>query len=66
MSARSRRDFLVWLTRGSLAAVSALAIGQVARFLSFEGAGDASSLIAVGKPDAYAAGTLTYVAVARA
>lgn len=66
MSIRSRRDFLVWLTRGSLAAVSVLAVGQIARFLSFEPAGEAASLIAVGKPDAYAAGTLTYVAAARA
>jgi cytochrome b6-f complex iron-sulfur subunit len=61
-----RREFLAWLTRGSLAGVSVLAIGQVARFLSYEPAGEAPSAIPVGKPEIYTAGTLTYVGAARA
>lgn len=61
-----RREFLAWLTRGSLMAVSALALGQVVRFFSFEPAGEAPSAIPVGKPETYTAGTLTYVGAARA
>ena len=61
-----RREFLAWLTRGSLVAVSALALGQVVRFFSFEPAGEAPSAIPVGKPETYTAGTLTYVGAARA
>jgi cytochrome b6-f complex iron-sulfur subunit len=61
-----RREFLAWLTRGSLVAVSALAIGQVARFFSYEPATEAPSVIAVGKPETYFADTLTYVGAARA
>ena len=61
-----RREFLAWLTRGSLVAVSALALGQVVRFFSFEPDGEAPSVIPVGKPETYTAGTLTYVGAARA
>ena len=61
-----RREFLAWLTRGSLAAVGLLAIGQLTRFFAFEPAAEAPNVIALGQPDAYAAGTLTYVAAARA
>ena len=64
--ATGRRACLTWLTRGSLAAVSALAIGQIARFLTFEPAGQAPALIPIGKPGDYAGGTLTYAAPARA
>jgi cytochrome b6-f complex iron-sulfur subunit len=60
-----RREFLAWLTRGSLVAVSALALGQVARFFSYKPADEAPSVIAVGKPDTYTADTLTYVGAAR-
>jgi len=60
-----RREFLAWLTRGSLVAISALAIGQVARFFSYEPAGEAPSVIPVGKPETYTADTLTYVGAAR-
>ena len=60
-----RREFLVWLTRGSLLTVSALAIGQLARYFSYEPSGEAPSIIAAGKPDTYAAGTLTYVGETR-
>jgi cytochrome b6-f complex iron-sulfur subunit len=60
-----RREFLTWLTRGSLVAVSALAIGQVARFFSYEPSGEAPSVIAVGKPGIYTADTPTYVGAAR-
>jgi cytochrome b6-f complex iron-sulfur subunit len=61
-----RREFLAWLTRGSLVAVSALALGQVVRFFSYEPAEGAPSVIPVGKPATYTAGTLTYVGAARA
>jgi len=61
-----RREFLAWLTRGSLVAVSALALGQVARYFSYESAGEAPSVIPVGKPVTFTAGTLTYVGAARA
>jgi cytochrome b6-f complex iron-sulfur subunit len=61
-----RREFLAWLTRGSLVAASALAIGQVARFFSYEPAGEAPSVIPVGKPETFTAGTLTYVGAAQA
>jgi cytochrome b6-f complex iron-sulfur subunit len=61
-----RRQFLAWLTCGSLAAVSVLAIGQLSRFLSFEPADGAPSAIPVGKPETYTAGTLTYAGAARA
>jgi cytochrome b6-f complex iron-sulfur subunit len=61
-----RREFLTWLTRGSLVAVSALAIGQVARFFSYEPAGEAPSAIPVGKPETYTVDTVTYVGAARA
>jgi cytochrome b6-f complex iron-sulfur subunit len=61
-----RREFLTWLTRGSLVAVSALTLGQVVRFFSYEPAGEAPSVIPISKPETYAAGTLTYVGAARA
>jgi cytochrome b6-f complex iron-sulfur subunit len=61
-----RREFLAWLTRGSLVAVSALAIGQVARFFAYAPAGEVPSVIPAGKPEPFAAGTSTYVGAARA
>jgi len=62
----SRRVFLTWLTRGSLALVSALAIGQIARFFSFGSVTEAPAPIPVGRPGDYAGGALTYAAPARA
>lgn len=61
-----RRDFLAWLTRGALATAAALGIGQAARFIAFEPAAEDATVIPIGQPDAYAAGTLTYVGAARA
>jgi len=61
-----RRAFLAWLTRGVLGAVSALALGQVARFFSFEPAPEAPTAIPASQPDSYAADTVTYVEPARA
>jgi cytochrome b6-f complex iron-sulfur subunit len=61
-----RRAFLTRLARGSLALVSLLAVGGIARFLSYEPTGEAPTLIPVGKPAGYASGPLTYVAPARA
>ena len=64
--AGDRRAFLAWLTRGSLATIAALALGQVARFISFAPAAEDQTAIPVGQPEQYAAGTLTYVEPARA
>ncbi len=61
-----RRRFLTWLTRGSLAAAGALAIGQVVRFLSFEPPNPISSIVALGLPGDYPRGTLVYVPEAQA
>jgi len=61
-----RRGFLTWLTRGSLAATVALAIGQAVRFLSFQPLDAGSTVIPVGQPDDYPPGVLVYVAEARA
>lgn len=66
MNVQSRRGFLVWLTRGSVAAASALALGQVVRYFSFEPPGEGPAAVAIGAPDAFAAGALTYSAPARA
>jgi cytochrome b6-f complex iron-sulfur subunit len=60
-----RRGFVTWLTRGSLAAATALAIGQVVRFLSFEPPSSSTTIISVGSPKDYPRGTLTYMAEAR-
>lgn len=61
-----RRQFLTWLTRGSLMVVSALAVGQIARYLAFEPTADVPTAIPIGPPDRYAPATLTYVGPARA
>jgi cytochrome b6-f complex iron-sulfur subunit len=66
MTASSRRDFLTWVTRGSVAAASALALGQLARYFSFEPPGQAPSTIPAGAPGTYGADTLTYVPAAQA
>ena len=66
MTVHSRRNFLVWVTRGAVAAASALAVGQVARFFSFEPPGGAPAVVTIGKPEAFGAGALTYVPAARA
>ena len=66
MNGHGRRAFLVWLTRGSLAAGAALAIGQIARFFSFEPVAEAPSRVTIDRPEAYLPGTLTYVPAARA
>lgn len=66
MAERTRRDFLGWIARGAVVAASALAVGQVARYFSFEPPGEAPAAVAVGKPDSYGAGTLTYAPAARA
>jgi cytochrome b6-f complex iron-sulfur subunit len=61
----NRRRFLTWLTRGSLAATVALAIGQAVRFLSFQPPNGGSTVIPVGQPGDYPPGALVYVAEAR-
>ncbi len=61
-----RRRFLSWLTRGSLAAAGALAIGQVIRFLSFEPPNPTSSIVALGLPGDYPRGKRVYVPEAQA
>ncbi|MCX6031902.1 MAG: ubiquinol-cytochrome c reductase iron-sulfur subunit [Chloroflexi bacterium] len=61
-----RRQFLAWLTGGSLVTVSALALGQVVRFLAFEPAAEAPTAIPIGQPDSYALAALTYIGAARA
>jgi cytochrome b6-f complex iron-sulfur subunit len=66
MTENTRRDFLGWMARGCVAAASALAIGQVARYFSFEPPGEAPGIVAVGMPDAFGAGTVTYAPAARA
>lgn len=62
----SRRGFLTWLTRGSLAAAAALVAGQVVRFLSFQPSGGNPAVVSVGQPKDYPRGTLVYVAEAQA
>ena len=66
MTVRTRRDFLAWVARGGVAAASALAIGQVARYFSFEPPGEAPGVVAIGTPDAFGVGTVTYAPAARA
>jgi cytochrome b6-f complex iron-sulfur subunit len=66
MTTSTRRDFLGWVSCGAVAAASALAIGQVARYFSFEPPGEAAAVVAVGTPDAFGAGTVTYAPEARA
>jgi Rieske Fe-S protein len=61
-----RRGFLAWLTRGSLAATVALAVGQVVRFFSFQPPGTTSDVIPIGPPGDYPLGALVYVVEARA
>jgi cytochrome b6-f complex iron-sulfur subunit len=61
-----RRDFFTWVARGSLVVISALAVGEGARFFSYESTGETPTMIPVGKPADYAGGTLTYVPSARA
>jgi Rieske Fe-S protein len=61
-----RRGFLVWLTRGSLAAAGALAVGQVIRFLAYEPPSSSSTVIGLGLPVDYRRGTLAYVPEAQA
>jgi cytochrome b6-f complex iron-sulfur subunit len=66
MTASTRRHFLGWIARGALAAASALAVGQVARYFSFEPPGEAPAVVGIGSPDAFGARTPTYVPAARA
>jgi cytochrome b6-f complex iron-sulfur subunit len=62
----NRRRFLTWCTHGSLAATVALAIGQVARFMSFQPPNTTPTVIAASKPDEYTLDEWVYVAEARA
>lgn len=66
MIASTRRDFIGWIARGAVAVASALAVGQVARYFSFEPPGEAPAAVTIGSPDAFGAGTVTYVPAARA
>jgi len=61
----SRRVFLRWLARGSVAGAAIAATGQVARFLSYEPPGSEQAILPLGKPDAYPRSSLTYIAEAR-
>jgi Rieske Fe-S protein len=62
----NRRGFLTWLIRGSAVATAALIVGQVLRFLSFEPLDGEPTTMAVGQPQDYSLGSLTYVPEARA
>lgn len=61
-----RRRVLGWLTRGSLVAAGALAIGQVVRFLAYEPPNPTASVIPLGLLDDYPRGRLVYVPAAQA
>lgn len=62
----TRRGFLVWLARGSLATAAAVAIGQVVRFLSFRPRDGTATNLPVGQLTDFPYGALTYVAAAQA
>jgi len=61
----SRRAFLTWLARGSVAAAAVAATSQVARFLAYEPPGSEQAIVPLGKPDGYPRDALSYVAEAR-
>ena len=61
----SRRTFLTWLARGSVATAAVAATSQVVRFLAYEPPGSEQAILALDKPDGYPRDALSYVAEAR-
>lgn len=61
-----RRKFLSWAAKGSLAVAVIAAVGQLARFLSFQPPNSTSTVVPVGSPDNYRLNTLVYIVEARA
>lgn len=60
----SRRSFLGWLIRGSLAGSALLGVGALARFMSYESQSSPATQVDLGPASDYPLGTRTVVASA--